>query len=93
MTQSDVKHGCAVFPHVTGWDAQPFDDRLTAAVNVVASLTPSELTEFARRLVFASELHTSWLIDALITKLEVEPDAQRHERIAAAILAGAGALE
>ena len=52
-----------------------------------------ELAEFARHLVAASELQASWLIDALIIKLEVEPDAERHERIAAAILAGAGALE
>ena len=63
------------------------------AVATVVSLTPSELAEFARHLVAASELQASWLIDALIIKLEVEPSAERHERIAAAILAGAGALE
>ena len=89
----DTRHGVTVFPHVTGWDATPIDDRLVAAVATVVSLTPSELAEFARHLVAASELQASWLIDALIIKLEVEPDAERHERIAAAILAGAGALE
>lgn len=90
---NDIRHGMIVYPHVAGWDATPIDDRIAAAVATVVSLTPSELAEFARHLVAASELQASWLIDALIIKLEVEPSAERHERIAAAILAGAGALE
>lgn len=86
MTQ---KHGVDVYPHVAGWDAELATP--LAQISVHADAAASDVA--AALLAYHSADWCIRLIDALITKLEVEPDADRHERIAAAILAGAGALE
>ena len=89
---NEIQHGVTVYPHVAGWDNEPTSN-VANVVSAVADLTTAELVLFARLLCAADEEKASWLIDVLIKVLEVEPDPERHERIEAAILAGAGALE
>lgn len=90
----ELRPGVTVFPHVAGWDTAPTHTRPAVVLaGAVAMLDDGALTEFAAALVAGNSDLADRLINALITKLEVEPDAERHDRIAAAILAGAGALE
>ena len=78
MTQNTDKHGVGVFPHVIGWDTEP----VVIPATVAAQLWAMHSDEWCIRL-----------IDELLELMEAAKDAERHERIAAAILAGAGALE
>lgn len=97
MTQNgdEVRaQGVTVFPHVVAVQAINTAEVVTvplAQIAIGADALPGDVA-----VILMAKHSADWcirLIDALITKLEVEPDAQRHERIAAAILAGAGALE
>lgn len=92
VAADNMPSGVAVYPHVAGWDTEPVSN-VANVVSAVADFTTAELVLFARLLCAADGEKASWLIDALIKVQEVEPDAERHERIEAAILAGAGALE
>lgn len=77
----DIQHGVTVFPHVAGWDTEPTSNVAIPGV-VAAQLWALHSDDWCIRL-----------IDELLDLMEATKDAERHERIAAAILAGAGALE
>mgnify|MGYP000845412404 FL=1 len=74
----DIRHGVTVYPHVAGWDTEP----VVIPATVAAQLWSTHSDEWCIRL-----------IDELLELMEAAKDAERHDRIAAAILAGAGALE
>ena len=76
----DIRHGVTVYPHVAGWDTEPAPVVIPATV--AAALWSTHSDEWCIRL-----------IDELLELMEAAKDAERHERIAAAILAKAGALE
>ena len=74
----ELRHGVTVFPHVAGWDTEP----VVIPATVAAQLRSTHSDDWCIRL-----------IDELLELMEAAKDAERHERIAAAILAKAGALE
>ena len=76
----EIQHGVTVYPHVAGWDAPT--ETVAIPSDVAAQLWATHSDEWCIRL-----------IDELLELMEAAKDAERHERIAAAILAGAGALE
>lgn len=76
----ETRHGVTVYPHVAGWDTDTTPVVIPATV--AAQLWAMHSDEWCIRL-----------IDELLELMEAAKDAERHERIAAAILAGAGALE
>ena len=77
---NDIRHGVIVYPHVAGWDTDTAPVVIPATV--AAALWSTHSDEWCIRL-----------IDELLEMMEAAKDAERHERIAAAILSGAGALE
>lgn len=77
---NEIQHGVAVYPHVAGWDTEPAPVAIPA--DVAAQLWATHSDDWCIRL-----------IDELLDLMEASKDAERHERIAAAILAKAGALE
>ena len=85
----DIRHGVVVFPLVAGWDAEAVVPMAQIAIaadaipgDVAAALWSTHSDEWCIRL-----------IDELLEMMEAAKDAERHDRIAAVILAGAGALE
>lgn len=85
----DIRHGVGEYDHVAGWDAAAVVPMAQIAIaadaipgDVAAALWSTHSDEWCIRL-----------IDELLELMEASKDAERHERIAAAILAGAGALE
>ena len=74
----DIRHGVTVYPHVAGWDTEP----VVIPATVAAQLWSTHSDEWCIRL-----------IDELLELMEAAKDAERHERIAAAIMAKAGSLE
>lgn len=75
----EIQHGVTVYPHVAGWDAP---ESVAIPADVAAQLWATHSDDWCIRL-----------IDELLALMEAAKDAERHERIAAAILAGARALE
>lgn len=78
---NEIQHGVAVYPHVAGWDTEPTSN-VAIPGDVAAQLWATHSDDWCIRL-----------IDELLALMEAAKDAERHERIAAAILAKAGALE
>ena len=76
---NDIQHGVTVFPHVAGWDAP---ETVAVPGDVAAQLWALRSDDWCIRL-----------IDELLELMEAAKDAERHERIAAAIMAKAGSLE
>jgi hypothetical protein len=90
MTQSDVRHGVEVYPHVAGWAAEMAakphtDEHIADAVATVARLSPDELAAFAQQLVAADESQCDKLIDACIAAFELQPQRQRATELAAVV--------
>ena len=77
---NEIQHGVTVYPHVAGWDTEPAPVAIPS--DVAAQLWSLYSDDWCVRL-----------IDELLELMEAAKDAERHERIAAAILAKAGALE
>lgn len=77
---NEIQHGVTVYPHVAGWD-EP-GETVAIPADVAAALLAHHSADWCIRL-----------IDELLELMEASKDAERYERIAAAILAGAGALE
>lgn len=78
---NDIQHGVVVYPHVAGWDTEPTNN-VAIPADVAAQLWATHSDDWCIRL-----------IDELLELMEAAKDAERHDRIAAAILAGARALE